>query len=56
VFGILIQLIIIEVPFFADIFEVFPLTLNDWMFVIGLSIVPVILNEAVKAVKRAISK
>lgn len=53
VLGIVIQLIIIEVPVLANVFEVFPLNLGDWAVVLGLSIIPLIANEIVKIFKRA---
>lgn len=50
--GIAIQTIIVHTPFFQDVFRIQPLLIKDWIFVIGLSILPVVLNELVKAVKR----
>lgn len=52
VLGIVIQLIIISTPFFGEVFEVYHLNLDDWALVIGLSIIPLVINEIVKAVKR----
>lgn len=54
--GILIQLIIISVPPLAAVFEVYSLNLNDWVLVIGLSLIPLIVNEIVKVFKRKKSK
>ncbi|AWZ49217.1 ATPase [Clostridiaceae bacterium 14S0207] len=48
IFGIFLQDIIITVPFLAKIFNVHDLTLIDWLFVSGLSLVPLIINEIAK--------
>ena len=48
VFGIFLQDVIITVPFLANVFDVFDLTMNDWLFVGGLSIIPLVLNEIAK--------
>ncbi|SHI74730.1 cation-translocating P-type ATPase [Parasporobacterium paucivorans] len=54
--GILIQLIIISVPALAAVFEVHALSVADWALVIGLSLVPLILNEIAKLIRRMRSK
>lgn len=48
IFGIFLQDIIITVPFLAKIFNVHDLTLIDWLFISGLSLVPLIINEIAK--------
>ncbi len=48
IFGIFLQDVIITVPFLANVFDVFDLTMNDWLFVGGLSIIPLVLNEISK--------
>jgi len=53
VFGIFIQWVVISVGPLAKIFKVFQLNPFDWVLVIGLSLVPVLINEVVKAIKRA---
>lgn len=50
--GISLQVMVITVPALASVFKVFPLTLSDWSFVMILSIIPLVLNEIVKAVRR----
>lgn len=50
--GILLQEIVITVPFFSSIFKVYDLTSVDWLFVIVLSLIPLILNEIVKLILR----
>lgn len=52
ILGILLQVIVITVPALASIFKVYPLTLRDWAFVMGLSIMPLVINELVKAIRR----
>ena len=48
VFGILIQLAVITIPFLAGVFKVYALTLNDWILVILISLVPLLINEILK--------
>jgi len=50
--GIFLQNIVIAVPALATIFKVYRLTLKDWCFVTLLCIVPLILNEIVKFIRR----
>lgn len=48
ILGIFIQFAIITIPFTASIFKVYPLTLNDWLLVILISLIPFIINEIIK--------
>ncbi|MBD7912117.1 calcium-translocating P-type ATPase, PMCA-type [Clostridium cibarium] len=48
ILGLGIQFIIITIPFFADIFKVYPLTITDWIIAILISTVPLIVNELLK--------
>ncbi|EEL30565.1 Cation-transporting ATPase, E1-E2 [Bacillus cereus Rock1-15] len=50
--GVLMQVCIISIPPLANIFGVHALTMRDWGFVLLLSIIPLILNEIIKLVKR----
>ncbi|ATI57870.1 cation-translocating P-type ATPase [Bacillus cereus] len=50
--GVLMQVCIISIPPLANIFSVHALTMRDWGFVLLLSIIPLILNEIIKLVKR----
>lgn len=50
--GLAIQASLVYVPFLHDVFGIHYLSIEDWLFVIGLSIIPVVLNEIVKAFKR----
>lgn len=53
ILGILLQIIVIGFDPLANVFEVFQLSLKDWAIVIGLSIIPVIVNEIIKIFIRA---
>ncbi|HDX9580658.1 TPA: cation-translocating P-type ATPase [Bacillus pseudomycoides] len=50
--GVCIQVSIISLPPLASIFGVHALTVNDWGFVILLSIIPLLVNEAIKIFKK----
>ncbi|EKN42282.1 ATPase P, partial [Clostridium botulinum CFSAN001627] len=56
IFGIFLQEMVITIPFLASIFKVFDLTMQDWIFVCALSIIPLIINEIVKFFKRLKNK
>ncbi|MFT8313678.1 MAG: calcium-translocating P-type ATPase, PMCA-type [Clostridium sp.] len=53
IIGILLQYIVITVPFLSNIFNLFNLTLFDWTFVIAISILTLIINEIAKIFIRA---
>nr|WP_201767685.1 cation-translocating P-type ATPase [Sporolactobacillus laevolacticus] len=46
--GIILQFIVISVPFLASAFHVQMLSLRDWMIVIGFGLVPLVVNEIIK--------
>ena len=46
--GVLIQVLILNISPIATLFKVYSLSLKDWSIVIGLSLVPFILNEIIK--------
>jgi Ca2+-transporting ATPase len=50
--GILLQLVVITVPFLADAFGVHNLSLSEWGIVIGFSLIPLIVNEIIKFIAR----
>ena len=50
--GVLMQVCIISIPPLANIFGVHALTLRDWGFVLLLSIIPLVVNEIIKLVKK----
>ena len=47
-FGILLQFSIITIPFTANIFKVYSLSLYDWVIVILISLIPFLINELMK--------
>lgn len=52
VVGLVLQIALVYVPVFSDWFHLRPLVWQEWLFVIGLSMIPVAVNEFVKAMKR----
>ncbi len=50
--GVLMQVCIISIPPLANIFGVHALTIRDWGFVLLLSIIPLVVNEIIKLVKK----
>lgn len=54
--GVLLQFSIITIPFTANIFKVYSLTLYDWWIVILISLIPFVINEIVKIFFRASDK
>lgn len=56
ILGVLLQLFVILIPPIASVFKVYMLTLNDWIFVILLSLVPLVINELFKIIKKITSK
>ena len=56
IFGILIQLAIITIPFTANVFKVYSLSLTDWGIVILISLIPFVINEIIKIFFRSSDK
>ena len=54
--GMVLQLAVLLVPPLMGVFEVCVLTAPEWAVVLGLSILPVIICEIEKAVRRALRK
>lgn len=50
--GIFIQVGLVYIPFFNSVFGIHFLTATDWLLIIGLSVIPVVVNEFVKAWKK----
>jgi Ca2+-transporting ATPase len=50
--GILLQLVVISIPFLANAFGVQNLSLEDWGIVIGFSLIPLLVNEIMKRVTK----
>jgi len=51
-----LQFALISIPFMAKAFKVIALPLNDWLIVIGLSLLPLLANEIIKIFMRAYRK
>ncbi|MCR2822293.1 cation-translocating P-type ATPase [Lederbergia panacisoli] len=56
VLGIAIQAALVYIPFLHDVFGIHVLTGKDWLFVVGISLIPIIANELVKAGRRIFDK
>lgn len=52
IIGILLQNIVITAPILSSLFKVYRLTLQDWIFVTMLSLVPLVLNEIFKIFRK----
>lgn len=50
--GILSLIVIVQIPFFNDIFKTTPVSINDWVVVLGLSLITIFANEIIKVFKR----
>ncbi|SHI90024.1 cation-translocating P-type ATPase [Lutispora thermophila] len=50
--GLLLQFVVITVPFLASAFSVHNLSIRDWTIVIAFSLIPLIVNEIIKALTR----
>lgn len=48
VFGFALQVVVISVPFLADAFKLQALEMQDWLIVLGLSLIPFVLKELSK--------
>ncbi len=48
ILGIILTIVVVMVPAFAQIFKLVPLNLTQWMYTIGISILPLIIMEAQK--------
>ncbi|MDF2608700.1 MAG: ATPase [Lachnospiraceae bacterium] len=54
--GVLLQLVVISVPFLASAFYVHNLSLQDWGIVIGFALIPLAVNELIKVFMRVAEK
>lgn len=54
--GVVLQFALISIPFLAKAFKVIALPMNDWLIVIGLSLLPLLANEFIKIFMRAYRK
>lgn len=48
--GVLLQILIITIPFTAEVFKVFPLSIKDWIIVFAISLIPFSINELLKVI------
>lgn len=48
ILGTLLQIVVVMIPVFADIFKLVPLNLTQWLYTLGISILPLIIIEAQK--------
>lgn len=55
-FGIILQFVIISIPFTSTIFKVYQLSTMDWILVLGISLIPFIFNEIIKIFFRLYDK
>ncbi len=46
--GVFLQFVVITLPFLANAFKLTNLKTLDWIYVIGLSVIPLLLNEVIK--------
>ena len=56
VIGLVLQLAVLLLPFLRGVFSVTPLTAIEWVAVVILGLMPLVISEIVKAVKRARKK
>ncbi|SCN23273.1 Calcium-transporting ATPase [Clostridium sp. N3C] len=56
IIGILLQDIVITVPFLRNVFNVYDLYMKDWLIVGILSVMPLVINEIAKLIKRATAR
>lgn len=48
VLGIVLQLLIVFVPFLSSVFKTYPLSIGDFEFIFLISLVPLVINEISK--------
>ena len=46
--GVILQIIVVIVPAFADVFKLTNLTAWQWMYTVGISLLPVVIMEVQK--------
>jgi Ca2+-transporting ATPase len=54
--GLVLQLAVLLLPFLRGVFHITPLTGAEWIAVVLLGLMPLVISEVVKAVKRARAK
>ena len=48
ILGIILQVVVVMVPTFANVFKLTPLNGTQWLYTIGISILPLVIVEAQK--------
>ncbi len=56
IFGLFLQLVVIEVPAFAAAFKTYNLSIPDWEMVFLFSLTPLVVNEIIKLIARITGK
>ena len=46
--GFALQLLVVYVPFMTDAFKLQAIGINEWLWVLALSVMPLLVNEVVK--------
>ena len=46
--GVLMQILLCQIPFFANFFQVLPLGILEWIFLFLVSLIPIIFHEILK--------
>ena len=54
--ALLLMLLVLCVPFMQMIFEVIPMNASEWIMVIGLSLLPLVIMEAIKGISYLFSR
>lgn len=54
IIGVILQFSVITIPFLSGAFNLINLSLNDWLLVIGFALIPLLINEAIKGIKKLV--
>lgn len=52
VFGLILQAGLVHIPTLNEWFHLQPISWKEWLFVLGLSLIPLLINEVTKAIRR----
>jgi len=52
VFGLILQACLVHIPTLNEWFHLQPISWKEWLFVLGLSLIPLLINEVTKAIRR----
>lgn len=50
VLGIFMQIIVVIIPSFADVFKLVPLNQTQWLYTLGISVLPLIIVQSQKKI------